>query len=466
MDKEVSTSDYMQSLVKEEVAHKLNEVFIGDNLPIWRLIRFNYRLQGLKKGINFSNDTQSKSFNLKIIFTFFFKSLSQFLGLIIYENKKETLILSFPRLFNLNGSYFDKFTDPIIDLSLKKDDYLILQTNNARQHSTPREHCNDLIYNDFEFYYSFLIAVLFSPVLLIVYFHKINTLKNRVEKVYKISNTFYVTTAISIGVFWIKSWFAFIYLKRTKAKRVILVSRYVFNPFIYRAKKMNVPVFELQHGATIGATPLYSGSYNTVIDPDYFLSFGEKWRATHFSIPDHRMINIGWAYSKWLELKNVNIDLEEIENSILVVSSPAQTDYVIETILTFANEFSNYQFYLRLHPQEQLSVSQLDLINNKNNVMLDDTKLESTLAVLKYKYVLGVMSTVLYEAVAQDKRVGVLQSNVSQNSKVTSPAGALFSIRTSQDFKLFLSYHPKGDKKLEAFSRFNVELFKNEVLNK
>ncbi|WP_405377621.1 hypothetical protein [Nonlabens sp. Asnod3-A02] len=465
MIKDKPLVEQIEFLLQEESKNSLNDITIGTDLPIWRLIRFNYRVAFLSKKVGFKNDTKTKKITILEVLKYFLLSFSHFLKLIFKSSRKDTLFFAFPRLTNFNGIYLDKFSDPIIDIALEENEYLVIQNNNSGKHFTPRIHEKNVCYSDFEFYTSILLSVFILPFIALLYLNKVRVLKHKVELIYTISFSFYLKTFLTIGTFWIKNCFAKLYLYLIVPKRIVVVSRYVFNPIIYAAKKKGVKVFELQHGATDGATALYSGPYHKMIDPDMFLSFGTLWNASSFGMPKEKIINIGWAYSVWLSNKQLD-KIVPLNNSVLVVSSPSHTEFVLQSIIIYADKYRSFNFYIRLHPQERLNSEQLECIKSIENIFLDETSIDSIVAIQKYQYVLGVKSTVLHEALNQNKPVGILQTGFQMKKDSENYNGFFHIITQDGDLNSLLNEQSLVNDTLKAFSFFNNELFKREVLNK
>lgn len=185
-----------------------------------------------------------------------------------------------------------------------------------------------------------------------------------------------------------------------------MVNRDSFKSQIFAAHQLGLKVYELQHGVTMGPTVLYSGFFNPVIDPDYFLTFGAMWKGELFAMPVDRTINIGFAYKNYIQSLNVKIS-KGIE-SVLVISSPAITEEIVTIVEKLAILYPMNKFYFRTHPQENLSVSQKERLTLCFKCFLFGKSIESNIEILSYEHVIGTNSSVLFEALSLGKNVGRL----------------------------------------------------------
>ena len=93
------------------------------------------------------------------------------------------------------------------------------------------------------------------------------------------------------------------------------------------------------------------------------------------------------------------------------MSSPEITNEIISCLVNFSKSDFLFKFKLRLHPQESLSHKQSKLITKLNNIELDDNTLDSSISIMKHKYIIGVNSSVLFESLSYGKIVGVLNTS-------------------------------------------------------
>ena len=378
-------------------------------VPVWRIIRFPIRANKLKEETGFLNRSTFVKFSFIEVLLNYFKSLIEFLSIILRRKKYRYLVLAFPRLINYNNEYLDKFTDPLIAQSNLKNNTLVLQRNLSGNQFKPRLNVGaDYKTSDFIDYTSKFVGFLLMPFIYIIYYKKIKVLIKNASSYFSLSKKYKFILAFKISEFLTQYLFVKIIFKAIKVKQVFLVDRIIFLPFIAVAKTKNIEVLELQHGITHSETTLYTGPYQQEIDPGIFLNFGSIWIGKQFSIPIEQQVNIGWAYNSWL-LDKIQVKVKL--RSVLVVSSPAITEQVLKTTLELAREYKDYVFSIRLHPQEVLSTIQIEKINAVFNIKLDDNIIDSLVSILKHEYVIGENSSVLYEALNLGKPVAKIMFN-------------------------------------------------------
>ena len=240
--------------------------------------------------------------------------------------------------------------------------------------------------------------------------------------------------------------------KKLKCKRIFVVNRDSFKSQIFAAHQLGLKVYELQHGVTMGPTVLYSGFFNPVIDPDYFLTFGAMWKGELFAMPVDRTINIGFAYKNYIQSLNVKIS-KGIE-SVLVISSPAITEEIVTIVEKLAILYPMNKFYFRTHPQENLSVSQKERLTLCLNVFYSDKSIESNIEILSYEHVIGTNSSVLFEALSLGKNVGRLAfGGLFLNRYIGDDD--FYYVQSLEDFDNFLRNRKRGIGK--AYSDFEED---------
>lgn len=400
----------MQNLLKqivefEKASGLLDQEILG--FPFWRIVRFKTRTNILRIKTGFESDTTVKKLNIFEFLMSFFSSIYKILLVFVKNKSVQNLIFAFPRLQRIGNESIDKFTDPIILNSVIKKSHIVFQRPLARNHYKNRYNEKNTIKTDFIETFSIGFGLLLAPIFGLFYLPIIWTTFKKAKNYFKISNSFFLSYSISLGVFFMSFLIYYLLIKKLKPKRVFLVNRENFFSVILACKKQDIPVYELQHGVTHGPTVLYSGTYNKIADPDYFLVFGEAWIGSQFGIPIDKIINIGWGYKDFLK---EYIKTEKFEdNVILVISSPEISAKIVEIVTNLAMTYSEYKFHIRLHPQERLTDEQLNVLKNYKNVSIQDNKTDSSIALMPYTFLLGENSTVLYDALSFGKKVGRLR---------------------------------------------------------
>lgn len=434
--------------VLKEIKHQEEILKLYDtkvfNVPLWRLVRFQVRSEKLKKETGFFNRTTKVKLNVFSLLQNYIKSFFQLINLVFKAKKYKNIVFAFPRLVKHNGEYFDKFTDPIIEQTALKNQVLVVQRNLSGQQLKPRRsECSDIIMSDFVDYSSKLLAIVLSPLFYLIYCGEINTVYEKASKYFSLNNKFKLTTCFKIGEFYIQMNFWNRLFSNVACNNILLVDREVFFPHIVACKKKGIKTYELQHGVTHSETVLYTGSYQPKVDPDYFLTFGEKWQGTQFSMPIDRLINIGWAYRGWIQNK---IENTVEKNTVLVVSSPAITKNIIQTTTGLAEMHKSYKFVLRLHPQEELSEEQLERLKKYKNIVIDSKEKDSLIAVLTSEFCVGENSTVLYEAIDYGKKVGkIMYNGLHSKRESDKEIGGVFYLNNVDDFVHFVDKKQDDD---------------------
>lgn len=437
----------------KELADKEIELNLYDGnilgIPIWRLLRFNLRTAYFKRHIGYNNKSNKKeSINLLSLIRCYFNSFFKLIKLLLSSERHNNVIFAFPRLAKLDNVYLDKFTDPIIEYTDLKNDFLIFQRSLGGFHRTPRQNQKATIETDFIDITAKILAIILFPLFFLRYAKTFLHIFRKSKKLFGLGFPFVIKASIDLSEFFISQFFVKIVLKKLRAKHVFIVSREVFIPVLVASRKVNACVYEMQHGVTVSDTILYAGKYHPIADPDYFLTFGEKWIAPQFYVPLDKIINIGWGYKK--KVQNSLQKLEVSDKCILVVSSPNCTFKLFDVVVKLSEVFSEYEFHLRLHPQEGYNEAQYEAISQMNNVKLDDRSVDSAVVVSQYEYLIGENSSVLYEALALNKRVArILMGGLEikdQNNKSTT---GFYYVKNIADFKDFLNSQPDDNRVTE-----------------
>lgn len=448
-------NDLLKELCEKEVEYGLYESSI-EGVSIYSLIRHRIRYKYIEKMGSPAMNLRSTVHLFAAIWSVFVSSFQLF-RLWISQKTYSTVFYAFPRVDKIGDVYCDKFTDPLIDVCNLKQDYIILDHGRAGIHPKPRAHHRSIIYTDFLEVYSVVFASCFNRFIYNKYiieferlhFSIVNCLGVDYEKkeLVKHFTSSYIYSNLLNRLF-----------KRISSKRVLGPARaFLYTPF-FAAHRLGMQTYELQHGVTYGESVLYSGYRDPMIMPDYFLAFGDNKPSRVYGIEESRIVNIGWALQDYL----AKLPHKEFykEKDVLVISDPEVTDTIFEVVLKLAEDNPESTFYIRPHPHETISEQQLISISSKSNIKIQDKSINISVVLQGFNHVVGENSTVLYEALAVNKKVGRLfYKGLNPRYLEESDRDCSWEIRNQEDFERFLREDITLKKSKSIYSSFNKELF-------
>ncbi|TCI91739.1 hypothetical protein [Tenacibaculum sp. M341] len=396
------TKEELNRLIKIEKNLDLDSIKI-DDIPIWRILRFSFRLNYLKRKTEFRNKTTKNKIKVIDVITNYLKSKRQFKK--IKKLKIENIVFAFPRLTRISKmEYIDRFTDPLIEQTLIGESFVVFQKTLSGKKLEPRHNSNKVVYIDSIDIETFFTVPFQMVRLYVKHQKKIKNLFNLLKKEFDLGKKDLFSFYLKLSVFFVKKEKYKKKIKSLGAKRIFIVSREIYTSAIVAAKSLDVSVYELQHGITLEKTVLYSGIYNSVVDPDYFLAFGERSKGEFFALPNDKIINLGFPYIDYLK-KRIKIDKKSINKSVLIASSPNITSEIFLITEKLAKNIKNFTFVIRLHPQEGIKEKEMKIIDNNDNIIIDEGTIDSFINILNYNIIIGDKSTVLYEGLALGKNV-------------------------------------------------------------
>ncbi|WP_396596532.1 hypothetical protein [Dokdonia sp. R86516] len=457
----LSNQEYIKQLDFLEQKNGLYDIVLG-GVPLWRLIRFRYRVSFLKNVNGFTNKTTKNNIDIIHIIKWSIVSVYELCKVLLSRKQDTTLFLPFPRLEFESGIYYDKFTDPVIAKTTFPGDTVIFQNSLGGRYSNPRANGDKTIKIDCLSYISKVVSLLLLPFVLFFYKSRLSLLKKRLATIYSIEKFFSLKLALIIGTFVINRLLYKILFKILDVKSVFLVSRTVFIPQIVAAHDLKIPIYELQHGATPAESALYTGPYNAKVDPDLFLCFGRMWVGEQFGLPLPQVKNIGWALKDY---QNLYKGVVQNHKRLLFISYPAITSKIISVLKTLSLNNTYYTYVLRLHPQEVLSDSQQKDLKALPNVKVELYTKNVQESILESKIVFGDKSTVLYEALSLGKTVRQINFGELKRDHSSLEESLFKPLDTLDDF--FISLEDKDEKithSTDIYSNFDSSLM-NDILN-
>ena len=444
LERELSAGCYDKKVASIEIYHYL-----------YRFARIRYfEGHGYKYTGNYGNVSWFKKIK------FYFISIFQLLKLLPF--KKVDNILHVFRLFETNGTYLDKFIDPILEFSeLKNSKYVIFEPAIGGVHRIPRLHKDKVVYTDSIDLIARVIRIITQPFFNKRHGSEFNELWKSLDVVmdgieydkayFKIvSNSFIIRQNIYYKIF-----------SRLKSKRLFAASKSAFREQLYAAKRCGMKVYELQHGIIWGNSIQYLVPFNGMFIPDCFLMYGGMCPKDKFGVPVDRIKLLGFAYLQYVE--NMVSDNNKKSNSVFVISDPIISEDLFDTIKELALNYPSYTFCIRLHPMEVLSEKQLKIIKETANVRLENNKTDIMLELQKYEMVVGGNTTVMYEASSIGKKVGKFAYPwITPIFINPSDKDVFWLIEDDKSFGEFLEAE-NNKRKVEYYSAYDNEVI-NELL--
>lgn len=449
---------FIKEICQKEIECRCYDAKI-DGVAIYSLERDDFRLSILEKKGAVVMDNHKKVDRVAVAKSAL-QSIWQITKLLIFKRKYSTVFFPFARVDKINGLYIDKFTDPVIDIIDKFcDDYILLDHGRAGVHAKPRLHQEKLLYIDFLHIWAEIKGRLFYKKFVKENQEAFDQLRISLSEAFG-EDVYNQQTEKKIAV-------AFYYLrllvglyKHIKPQRVIQPMR-ISAPLV-AAHLLGIKCYEFQHGVTYAESSLYSGFQDEMVVPDYFLAFGENKPIDVYGIKEERIVNIGWAL--WQYLEKATSVKKYGKDDVLVVSDPEITDYVISAVTKLAAAFPNSHFYVRPHPHEELGKQHLEIMNSQPNVHLQDKSINIMEVMMGFENIVGENSTVLYEALSMNKKVGKLFfEGLHPKYLEEADRESFWEIRSVDDMNAFIIGDNANKKPKSVYSPFNKELFEKTV---
>ena len=390
----------LKVICRKEIVAGCYNVAIND-VPLYSLIRYHVRVTYLKQ-LGFPQMESTLPYNKWTVFRAGCVSIYQLIKLLLSRKTISNVFFPWPRVDKINGVYLEKFSDTLIETS-KLTDYAIFLHGAGGVHPTPRLHQEKIVYIEAIKIISDIIVLFCGSFFKRKYSDQIRNLRKSVYEAYGQLDKWNELEKQCV-CFYISSLLLKVILKRIRPHNVIGIPRSSMIPATIAARKLNIKVIELQHGITYGETNLYSGYRVPMLEPDFFLAFGDNHPLDVYGISESKIFNIGWPMTDYLE--HVPKKHEYGEDDVLVVSEPEVSEMMCKLTLKLAKDNPKIHFYFRPHPAEVLSCGQIEKIKSQSNITIQD-KTESISVVLhQFTNIIGENSTVLYEGLSMGKKVG------------------------------------------------------------
>ena len=395
--------------------HKIN------NINWWDFIRYNTYRELLEK-LNLEKSKvkkiKKKNWSIKKLFFFLLNIFS--LKSPIWIKRSSIIIFSHQRRIYENKYFIDKYVDPFIDIFKKDNNFSVIEDplnlvhfNSFKYlHFSPAK-TKKLFYGEFFIFFSRILSKFFITSLT-------TSEKNVIKKLEKdFKNNFNVEIKLVnkinyyLPIYKSKLFIYKTFFKIKKPKKILLVNSAGKEPIIEAAKHLHIPTYELQHGSPSRGKLNYdySSGIKKKTFPDFFLSFGKFWSNDYIlPLKKSHIINTGFPY---LNQKISNIPIfSKKENIFLIISQPDISKKLINFTLDLRKKLKKkIKILYKPHPLEIFNndLNYLDILKKNNIEVLKDYNSNLYKILEKSKWVMGISSTVLYEALPFKCQVFVLK---------------------------------------------------------
>lgn len=344
----------------------------------------------------------AKKYKFKALASFLYSSLryNPFLNI----KKKEILIFDHPRKVLVDGQYIDIYTHSLIkELKGSEKSFEVYERCYLDRHLSKGDKCRkhlDFIRLCSKIYFIFA-NVTFSQQEV----DQIRNLETKIREQFGVNLDLMDRFRNYVKRFRVRyTLFKKLFEWKCPSSIYVLVG-YGLAPIIKAAKDRGVEVFELQHGVFSDYHLGYSfpdaapGSMEYF--PDRFLVWDDFWK-NMCSLPlSHDKIEIK-RFSHFEEKRREFSGIKKNHHQIVVVSQGVVGERVSEIILNNIDDLKDFKIIYKLHPgeydrwREYPSLVRLEAFENVSIVDNNEKPLYEFLA--ESKYVIGVFSTALFEA--------------------------------------------------------------------
>jgi hypothetical protein len=387
--------DFLRYLIYEELLVQLNLNgfrFFNENKIVTKKRRFKNILDFINKLIDY-----------------FFKAVS--FKSPVWIKKYSIIIFGHPRRIFENNLYIDKFVDPFIEIFKNKVKFSVIENPLNSSHLQPAKTKN-LYFGEIFIFLSKIFSKFFSTKLS----------QQEINFINKIDKEIYFKFGVKINLLSIirellpkyraELLIYKIFFKIKKPKKIFLVNSAGYESMIEAAKFLKIKTYELQHGSPSRGKLNYdySSGIKKSTFPDYFLSFGKiLTNEIKFPIKSENIIEIGFPYLNQ-KLHQINNTFKK-EDTLLVISQPFYSKNLRSFSIKLKKKLGDkIKILYKPHPLEILykDTDYFYELKENNIQVIKDYNHDLYELLNKSKWVLGVSSTALYEAVAFKCKVFVL----------------------------------------------------------
>lgn len=410
----------------------------------------------IKRLINYINKIGDFFYNI-----FFSKSP-------IWIKKNKIIIFGHPRRVYENKFYIDKYVDPFIDLFKEKKKFIVIEdplnsvffNNYNFLHFKPAKTKN-LFYGDILIFLSNLLSKFYSKSISKSDINQIENLEKNFKNWFNVDVKLLHKIQFNLPIYKSKLFIYKTFFKIKKPKKIIVVNSTGYEAMIDSAKQLGVPTYELQHGSPSRGKLNYdyASSIKKSTFPDYFLSFGKIWTEDiKLPIKKENIIEIGFPYLN--QKLRSKLTSSKKENIFLILSQGNISDKLMKFTLKLRKTLEKeIKIFYKPHPGEIFSNNKdyFKQLEDNDIYVLRDYKTDLYGILKKSRWVLGVSSTALYEALAFNCQVFVLKENTYESLNKLIKRNLVYLIKSSNEVHRLI----RNKKKVNVKSLFFNDKNKN-----
>jgi hypothetical protein len=406
-------------LLEWEQGSGLFDVRVG-HVVLWRLVRnviLDQYWDKQKLRDRFSHNELQWSSGMAFLNGVFF-SLLHVLRLKHYP----VLIMGFPRRRLEHNRWVDHFSDPLIQV-FGEDSVLCVEKPFGGQHQRPTRTRN-IMYYDWIMLFSVMISRVLAPFIRFLNRAAINQVSSTVSERLECSRVRLVKLlARELARVRVEELIMRGLLRVVRPRLILLTTRWVHFPLILAARSRGIPLYELQHGALAPNGFKYETPFDSYMDVDAMLTFGDYWNNVCWGLPREKTHSIGFAYIEYRKQQYRQMQ-PVTRRKIMLVSQPEMSSKLADIFKLLVEAYPEYSFVLRLHPQDRDRWADRYPVGSKSNVTISQSSEEELYELFRECLaVIGHNSTVLYEASFFGIPTGLLNLDGSNQCAALSYVG-------------------------------------------
>ncbi|AQL29788.1 MULTISPECIES: CDP-glycerol glycerophosphotransferase family protein [unclassified Prochlorococcus] len=416
--------------------------------------------------------------------TSFFKKCIRTIRLILlikekfpfFSKRKNIFIFSNNRRTRFQNYYIDIYADPFIEILPENYDYSFFEGTFNGYHGLPPKKYN-IFYLDYFIIFSKIIGKIIRPFIFLNKNKLIFKLKNELKKSFGKDYSILQKIKIHIVNWHLLYFLYYLLLYFKKPLQIFVVDSQAFQPLVFAAKKLKIPVLELQHGSPFRGKLNYdySSGVRHSSFPDWFLCFSKFWKndlEKLLPIKSEKILCFGFPYINSIYVKKLNkkSEFHELKNKkvILILSQPTVANELIDfTIKLRENIDKDIKIIFKPHPFEYKSKENILHKLSLKSIIIpkETTSLSEIFAISNCQ--LGVYSTAIYEGLNFGLKTYILNIARSEYMSKIIELGYAKLVSDPRDIINDFLMNPKSDSnKPDFFSTIEGNEMISYVLSK